>query len=321
MDNLSQEDIDSLIDSMEAIPPPSQTETVVPPRLVTPGYRLYDFRRPDKLSKEQLRVLRTCFGRFTRSVTNYLTGLTRTTVDTSMVEVDQTIYRDIFKSHGIPTLLCTFRLGDESQGLMKFNLSQMYAALDRLMGGPGHGTIINRPLTDFERGLMGEICQKILKYYTEAVLNGADLEFEGLDADERVITRSLGAEEIMIRALYDLRLGTTTGHLSLYTPLKSLSSLLGKMNRRARGKRAPLKDTIPENLATMPLPIRVELGRATLPATNISNLVPGDVILLDQEEQKPLLVSVGGVPRFAGRPGTISKRMAIHLEGPWVSPK
>lgn len=325
MDNLSQDDIDALINGITpAEEPPklkrkknegSQRAT---PAKSTPNYRLYDFRRPDKLSKEQLRILRTCFGRFTRSVTNYLTGLTRTTVDTNMVEVEQTTYKEIFKSHGIPTLLCTFNLGEESQGLMKFNLNQMYAALDRLMGGPGNGTIINRPLTDFERGLMGEICQKVLAYYHEAVLNGSrEIEFESLDADERVISRTMGGEEIMIRALYDLRVGSTTGHLSLYTPLKSLSSLLGKMNRKARGRRGQLKEVIPENLATMPLQVRVELGRTTLGANKLSNLEPGDTVLLDQEQKKPLLVTIGGVPRFEGRAGTLAKRMAVHLEGPW----
>ena len=51
-----------------------------------------------------------------------------------------------------------FRTGNDSiivcYHIGKLNLSQLYAALDRIMGGPGSGTILTRPLTDFERGFI-----------------------------------------------------------------------------------------------------------------------------------------------------------------------
>ncbi|MGE0495034.1 MAG: flagellar motor switch protein FliM [Vulcanimicrobiota bacterium] len=325
--NLSQLEIDALISSLGQQEMASPT-TITPGEMgagrhrktfrSSRGYRLYDFRRPEKLSKEQIRLLRTNFGRFTRSLTNYLTGLTRTSIDTTLVEVDQTNYGEIFKSHGIPTLMCTFALDEERHGMLKVNLNQLYAALDRLMGGPGSGSIISRPLTEFERGLMGEICQKILNFYADAVELPTAPVVELIDTDERVIPRTLAPDEFMVRALYDLRLGATSGHLSIYTPLSALTRLVGGVNRAKRDSETEHRHReLPPNLATLPLPVTVELGTARMSAADLTKLAPGDVISLQQEQSKPLRVRVGGVPRFAGRPGMVARKMAVIIEGPW----
>lgn len=321
MSNLSQDDIDALISGISK--DPQAPKPPVKPRLTTrppkgpASYRLYDFRRPDKLSKEQVRLLRASFGRFTRGVNNYLTGLVRATVDVKLLEVDQTTYKEIFRSHGIPTLLCTYQIDEQNQGLLKVNLYQMYAALDRLMGGPGNGMVINRPLTDFERGLMSEICSNILLHYAETVHSVRKLELETLDTDERLISRTLAAEEIMVRATYELRLGSTTGQLSLHAPLKCLSPLVGKMNRRNQERRSENRRQLPKSLSTMPLTVQVDLGTLLIDASTLARLHPGDLLTLDQEVAKPLQVNVGGVPRFGARPGIIGNRMAVVIEGEW----
>lgn len=321
MSNLSQNEIDALIRSLGPPRVPLTGAGGVP----GPGlralrrskpYRIYDFRRPDKLSKEQIRLLRTVFNRFPRAVTSYLANLTRTSVDTSLMEVDQTTYSEIFKTHGIPTLMCTFAIGEDMQGMIKINLNQLFAILDRLMGGPGSGTILSRPLTDFERGLMGDICQQLLVFYQQEVSIESEVSLENLDTDERVMARILSADEIMVRALYDLRLGGTTGHLSIYTPLGSLAPILGRLSSGER-RRHPIERKLPPSLATLPLPVAVELGSTLLPASRVTELRPGDVLTLNQRQNRPLRITVGGVPRFGGRPGTLERRLAVVIEGAW----
>ena len=323
MTNLSQNEIDALIGSIGGRsrqrddaplgPRSSRGRSSLSPK----RYRLYDFRRPDKLSKDAVRLLRTVFGRFPRASTNYLAGLTRTSVDTTITDVDQTTYAEIFKSHGIPSLMCTFTIGEDVQGMLKLNLNQLYATLDRVMGGSGSGSVTERPLTDFERSLMSEICFTLLGFYKELVETDGEVRIETLDTDERVLARSLPADEIMVRALYDLRLGSTNGHLSFYTPLSSLSRILGKMSRSAELKKRGQSAELPKNLSSLALPVSVELGSTNLTATQIAQLQSGDVLCLNQETSRPLRVKIGGVSRFAARPGLLSKRMAVVVEGLW----
>lgn len=322
MDNLSQSEIDALLSGAALGMSAEQQEVVAVSAQMASAepsarYRLYDFRRPDKLSKDQLRSLRANFGRFTRSASNYLAALTRSSVDSKLVEVDQTTYGQLFRSHGIPTLFCLFKLNGEIPGILKLNLSQLYAALDRIMGGPGSGTILTRPLTDFERGLMGDICHQLLTHWILEFRPGeSSVEVEMIDTDERMIPRSLANEEFMIRGLYDLRLGPSNGQISIYTPLKDLHKLMGKMGQTSVSRKSDVQErSVSKNIKQLPLPISVDLGTAWLNARQLADLKPGDVVKLSQEETQPLRVRVGGVPRFSGRPGILGRKMAVQIEG------
>ena len=322
MENLSQSEIDALL-SGAALGSQTESKELSPQfqAVAEQGnqYRLYDFRRPDKLSKEQLRALRGCFGRFTRSASNYLAALTRSSVDAKLVEVDQTTYGQLFRSHGIPTLFCLFKMQETMPGIIKLNLSQLYAALDRIMGGPGSGTILTRPLTDFERGLMGDLCQQLLILWASEFRNfEPKIEIEILDTDERMIPRSLANDEFMVRGLYDLRLGPSNGQISIYTPLKDLNRLIGHKGQKDADKaQIASQKPLPKRLKQLPLPITVDLGSAWLNARQLAALKPGDVVQLQQEESQPVQIKVSGVPRFSGRPGVLGRKMAVQIEGPY----
>ena len=326
MGRLSQEEIDNLLDTLggESRAAPMRRSEKSTKRLSLSGYqgyRLYDFKRPDKLSKDVVRVLRTSFTRFTRGVTNYLTSLTRTSVDISLLEVVQTTYGEIFRSTE-PTLMCTFSIVGGSHGMLRISLRQLYAVLDRLMGGPGSGSLIDRPLTDFERSLMTEICATLLTSYQECIDIDTEVKVDMVDTDERVLPRTMANDETMVRANYELRLGGTKGELSLNTPLSALNHVFGSISRaEGSGDDTTVIRNLPPNLASLPLPVTVELGRAQLSANQVSCLKVGDVVHLGQEETGPLRVTVGGVPRFSGRPGLISKRLAVVIEGAWSGKK
>lgn len=331
MSNLSQNEIDALLDNLELVPadnPPAparssfvnQFEPVEDdPREQPVGtrklYRLYDFRRPEKLSKDHLRVLRSHFGLFWRKVANYLANLSRTSVDLALVEVDQTTYKEIFVSHGVPVVMCTFCPGQDMQGMIKLNLAQIFSLVDRLMGGSGTGAIRARALTDFERSLCGEIFEKMLACYAETRQQDP-FPIQILESDERLMPRSLSGDEMMVRAIYDLRIGTSTGYLNLYLPLKSLQGLLGGAGAPASHQRVA-KEEMPPVVGRLPMDVSVLLGQSWMPASKVAALSPGTVLTLDQDENRPLRVRVGGVTRFAGRPGLRGNRLAVTLAGEW----
>ncbi len=318
MDNMSQSEIDDLLAgaTSSAVDSPPPASFHIPAAPAQKKYRLYDFRRPDKLSKDHLRSLRAHFGRFTRSVANYLAALTRTSVDAKLVEVDQTHYGQLFRSHGIPTLFCVFRIGENVPGILKLNLSQLYAALDRIMGGPGSGALFARPLTDFERGLMGDMCRQLLVLWVQEIRSDLEVTVEMLDSDERMLPRSLANDEFMLRALYDLRLGPSSGQLSVFIPMKELNALLGTA-RQAETDRLASRETnkISDHLIQLPIPVTVDLGTAWVNARELSELKPGDILPLLQEEGEPMLINVGGIPRFLGRAGTLGRKLAVKVEG------
>ena len=342
MGNLSQAEIDALIDNITTGPPPAEAGgggggeqpqgkksrfmnmfepveedlTITPPPGSNRNYRLYDFRRPEKLSKDQGRMLRAHFGLFWRRVGNYLANLSRTNVEADLVEVDQTTYKEIFTSHGVPAVMSTFTLNGEHQGMLKINLSQVFSLVDRLMGGSGLSTIRPRSLTEFERNLSHDIFSTMLSFYAE-ISSSTSYSVENVETDERLLPRRLSGDDLMVRAIYDLRIGQQSGYLNLYLPFKALSGVLGSANKDARVVVPTEEKDVPQVVSRLELPVTVILGEATLPAQTVAQLQPGSVLTLNQEESRPLKVTVGNQARFRARPGLVGNRMAVSIVSRW----
>ncbi|MFS8665804.1 MAG: hypothetical protein LOD84_09055, partial [Limnochordales bacterium] len=56
----------------------------------TPTVKRYDFRRPDKFSKDQLRTLQIIHESFARGMATHLSGYMRTMVEGEVLSVSQT---------------------------------------------------------------------------------------------------------------------------------------------------------------------------------------------------------------------------------------
>ncbi|CAN0220065.1 unnamed protein product [Phaeothamnion confervicola] len=279
------------------------------------SYRLYDFRRPDKLSKEHHRLLRGHFSLFWRRVANYLANLARCSVEVSLLEVDQSPYKDIFVSHRLPMLMCTFQLANEYQGMMKINLSQIFCLVDRLMGGGGVGATKARSVTDFERSLCTDIFGKLLSLYAN-IRRVDNFQVDNMETDERLLPRTLPADELMVRAIYDVRIGNHSGYLNLYLPMRSVTSILAGDSGAMQSRRSASED-IPQSVSKLRLPLKVILGEANLAAKEVAGLKVGTVISLEQNSDKPLKVEVGSVPRFLAKPGLLGNQMAISIDSRW----
>ncbi|MBT9588577.1 FliM/FliN family flagellar motor switch protein [bacterium] len=335
MGNLNQSEIDELLNNLAGQSRPSSTaspasqaklrisefepileDDSVPADAPRRSHRLYDFRRPEKLSKDQARQLRTHFGLFWRRVANYLANLSRSSVEVELVELDQTTYKEIFTAHGMSVVMSTFQLAGEFQGMLKLDLSQVFSLIDRLMGGTGICSVRPRPLTEFERNLCTELFGKMLSFYA-AICGDWTHQIENLETDERLLPRKLSADETMVRAVYDLRLGGVNGYLSLYVPVKSLAGVFGGTTHGLKVDREVRLEDISPVVARLRLPVSVILGETKLAAEIVANLKPGSVIALQQEESQPLKVTVGNQARFGARPGLVGNRMAVTIVGKW----
>lgn len=339
MGNLNQSEIDALLDSLaggaeapaggdggdlsgqrRSIPAFEPVLDDEDEELYSPihqrNYRLYDFRRPEKLSKDQARQLRTHFGLFWRRVANYLANLSRSSVEVELVEVDQTTYKEIFTTHGVPSVMSTFLLADEFQGMMKLNLSQIFSLVDRLMGGSGICSLRPRGLTDFERNLCIEIFGQMTSFYA-GICGDWKCQVENVETDERLLPRKLSGDEMMIRAIYDLRFGSVGGYLNLYVPLKSLSSVLGGAAKGVSVNRQTQTEELPPMVSRMKLPVSVILGETRMNAESVARLQPGSIVQLRQEEHRPLKVTIGNQVRFLARPGLVGNRLAVSITDLW----
>ncbi len=143
-DILSQEEIDALLSAL-ATGELKADEIREEAGGAAPKVKPYDFLRPSKFSKEQIRTIYMLHETFGRLWSSTLSGVLRNFVSISVSSVDQVTYQEFMQSIPNPTITATFTLAPlEGKALMEFSPTIGFPIIDRLLGGSGHSKIVSR---------------------------------------------------------------------------------------------------------------------------------------------------------------------------------
>ena len=124
------------------------------------GYKLYNFRRPDKFSKDHLRGLQDTHREFARQLSMTLTAYLRMHLDVNVVSVDQLTYDEFVRSMPNPITLGIFELSPlPGQALIGISFEVLSCIVNRMLGGTGTIDAQTRELTDIEKALAKKVLQ------------------------------------------------------------------------------------------------------------------------------------------------------------------
>jgi len=127
---------------------------------------LYDFRRPDRVSKDQMRTLQNLHEGYARQFSTSLTNFLRTFVEIELMSVDQLTYSEFLMSVSSPSCIYVFRMEPlEGLAIFEINPSLVFFIIDRLFGGLGRPVELNRELTLIEQNVINRIVQRGLLDY------------------------------------------------------------------------------------------------------------------------------------------------------------
>lgn len=130
-DILSQEEIDALLEAVddgesdEAL----QKQDILPQKSVT----LYDFKRPNRVSKEQLRAFRSIHDKMARALSSQISAIMRSIVEIQLHSVDQMTYGEFLMSLPSPTSFNVFSMKPlDGTGVLEINPSIVFPLSCRL---------------------------------------------------------------------------------------------------------------------------------------------------------------------------------------------
>src|SRR3990170_4496422 len=166
---LSQTEVENLISTMAADGQEPGAPATAPAAAHAPHrYReritTYDFKRPERVGKEQMRALHTMHEGFGRNFGAVLSALLRSIVEVKLTSVDQLTYSEFVFSLENPTCFNLVNAPPlEGQLILDINLSLLYPIIDRLLGGSSEQSPpIRRPLTEIELRLVSRITDLFL---------------------------------------------------------------------------------------------------------------------------------------------------------------
>ncbi len=320
---LDQSEIDALLASVEgeAGGPPPVAAPLRAPAVSAVEAHTYDFKRPERVSKDQIRAISAIHEVFARNFGATLSGMLRTIIDVRVVGVEQLTYNEFIHSLPNPTCFMTLH-APPLEGQMCLELSPLivYPFVDRLLGGDNSNLYIpQRPLTSIEWRLISRIVDRALEHLSEVWRNLVEARFEAIETESNPqLVHIVAPTEVVVFVTFEIKLGQTAGTMSLCIPFNTIESVLSHLTSHAWFyKPKPATDLqqkrLLRNLVKSPINLTAYLGQTTIRLNDLRSLRPGDLLPLDKRVGQDLILKIGGRNKFAGLPGQYRGHRALRL--------
>src|SRR5260221_2966163 len=321
---LSQWEIDVLLNSIgseEDAPSASGSGT---PTLADRSIKLYDFRRPDKFSKEHIRAIQNIHETFARVTASSLSSYLRSTTTVSLSSIEQVVYDEYIHQLANPTLVNLIELQPlAGRIVVEMNMNLGLAMLDRMMGGPGQANMRRGELTDIEMALLRSLGATISAGLKDGWTAVADLQpalvETVLNAD---LVQAALPGDIAALLLFEIHTLGMSGTISICVPHPVIEPLMDRLNTQAWFSSSSRKSgsdddriRLSDGIRGARLPVAVQLGSTSITVGELLEIRAGDVLRLDRGVDGELPILAGKRARFVGRPGTLGGNRAIQVTG------
>lgn len=287
------------------------------------AYEVYDFRRPDKFSKDQLRTLQMLHETFARLAGSSLSAYLRTPASIDMISLEQVPYEEYLRSISQSAFTIMSLPPLTGQAVLEVEFALIFSIIDRMLGGEGKS--INRTiLTDIERPLIKQIIERMfaaLKAAWEGVVI-VNPGIEGMETSAQFV-QIAPPSDIVVTILFEVKIGQQRGAMSLCIPylvLKPITQKLSAQKWFAAGTKkqsSHARKLLTYQVNHAKVDCAVELGRCRLSMNDFIHLKQGDILRLDHKSDQDVHFLVDGIPKLEGRPALNGKKLVFTVAGAW----
>lgn len=315
---LTQKEIDALINSV------LKQETGDKLQVAQGRLRVYDFKRPDKFSKDHLRGAQLMFDSFGRQTTSYFSGLLRMAVHFEVESIDQLTYAEFSRELSNPCCVAIVRLGElPSSMLVNAHLRVMLPMLDRLCGGEGNSPGFSRTLTEIEVSMVRRILMAITRIFGETLedfnMGHNRPDISSIEVNPYFIQQIMAPSDMVLSASVLVRFGTQSGRIEFCLPYVTLEPVLPafSLNRWFQEKGGD-NDThhgqgVSSVIENLEVPISCRLGKTVLQMGQVMSLQEGDVIEMDLTKDGLATLHIFGKAKFRAEVGILGNRLAARI--------
>ncbi|MBQ6435584.1 MAG: flagellar motor switch protein FliM, partial [Synergistaceae bacterium] len=283
--------------------------------------KVYDFKRPDKFSKDQLRAIQMIHESFARQLTTVLSTLIRSIVSAEIASVEQLAYEEFVNYMVQPTVIGLIEMHPfEGSMLMEINPALVFTIIDRLLGGRGTFSGNVRELTDIEKTVIERVIMRILELLEDSWSTVVDVRFRfGSMESNPFFVQICSPSDMVLVVIMKLRVSDVEGMVSLCFPYFLIETIMDRLPSQqwfasTSHKADPeIQSWLNNSMLQVKMPLAMELGHTVLSLNDVYALQAGDVIKLDELKDSQIDVRVGNQVRFKAKPGTLNGHMAVEL--------
>jgi flagellar motor switch protein FliM len=286
--------------------------------------RPYNFWSPDRFSKEHLRAIELLHEELGERLTNTLPTFLRTSLSPRIVHTEQGRFHDFLSDLHPNSLFHLISLTPlPGQFLITISQEVSFTILEQRLGGKSERKTKSHVLTDIDQSLLEDLIENMLNDIKASWSKVTSVEPKLVDSttNQHWVQMMIGNERMMM-ITFELVINQITGTMNFYIPYSMLKPIINELNphiiisgRKEKYFDIKAQEINYKNLAKISLPIRVLLGSSYLQLEELNSLQKGDVIVLDTGIKTDLVIEIAKVPRFVGKVGRSSNRVAIQLTG------
>jgi len=283
----------------------------------------YNFKNPDKFSKEHLRLFGSAHEYFCRQANMALNAALRMQAELTVEAVQQLTYGDYIASLPDSTITAVMNMYPFSTEFsVAIDREAIGLMVDRLLGGSGNAMSERDEMTDVEIGIAKDTLRKILFYIPEGwqmlIPTANDIEMNALELNPHTV-QIIPATDIVALVTINLKMGEYEGKMRVCIPYSALEDLISSLSRQTAYKNDKTddghdaRDLILNRLSTTDLEVKIVLARGQLFLSEIMNLQQGDVIKLDSCPEDQSEIWVADELKFIGKPGQLKRKYAVTI--------
>jgi flagellar motor switch protein FliM len=310
---LSQEEIDNVFRKVQG--PSAQDD---PANRAQP----YDFRRPDRIAKDQLRAIHLLHDNFARSLASSLSAYLRAYVMVNLISVEQLSFLEF--SQCLPAPTCIVSLGMrpfDGNAVLEINPQMVFPVLEMLLGGSGKTPLKgNREITEIEQSILDGVFRIILHDLKDAWAPISQINFasEAHEAEPSLL-QILAPNEAVVAIGIEIRIGDVAGMMNLGIPSIIIKMLRQKFDQQWSVRKSESteeeRSRILGLIQNSNMWFDARLAGPTLTVEQLLALTEGDMLAFDFAAERPLNLIVNGTTKFDGHIGSNGRKRVFMIEG------
>lgn len=313
---LSQDEIDAVFSKAQGRPAESDASRRA---------KAYDFRRPDRIAKDQLRSIHLMHENFARSLGSSLSAYLRAYVVAKLVSVEQLSFLEF--SQCLPSPSCIVALAMrpfDGNAILEIHPSLVFPILEMLLGGTGKPTEkkLNREITEIEQSILEAVYRILLHDLKEAWRQVTSIGFV-IDSHETepASLQFMAPNEAVVAVSLEIRIGENTGMMNLCIPSIIIKMLRQKFDQGWSNRRSAASEEEQTRVLRLIRPAQMQIDARlqgpTLRLEDLLQMQQGDVLALDYSEAKPINILVNGRVKYQAAVVASGARRAVRLTEPF----